>query len=90
MYYGTIMSKYEQLIWTILGQLLYSEVATNLCSFEISENITRLTFICSKSTIETLEKREICSKLTTKTPERHSGVLIVNLKHISTSLCFYC
>ena len=50
------MSKYEQLIWTILGQLLYSEVATNLCSFEISENITRVTFICSMPTIETLEK----------------------------------
>ena len=26
---------------------------------------------------------EICSKLTTKTPERHSGVFIVNFEHIS-------
>ena len=43
----------------------------------------RLTFTCSKSTIETLEKKcEICSKLTIKTPERRqlrrSGVFIVN------------
>ena len=27
-------------------------------------------FTCSKSTIETLEKCEICSKLTIKTPEQ--------------------
>ena len=49
---------------------------------------TQLTFTCLKSTIETLKKRcEICSKLTTKTPERHqwrySGVFIVNFEHIS-------
>ena len=31
--------------------------------------LTQLTFICSKSTVET-EKNEIFSKLTIKTPER--------------------
>ena len=41
---------------------------------------TQLTFTCSKSVIETLEKScEICSKLTIKTPERR----IVNFEHIS-------
>ena len=29
----------------------------------------------------TRKRREICSKLTTKTPERHSGVIIVNFEH---------
>ena len=33
---------------------------------------SQLTFACSKSTIETVQKRcKICSKLTLKTPERH-------------------
>ena len=31
---------------------------------------TQLTFTCSMSTSETLEKAEICSKLTLETPER--------------------
>ena len=31
----------------------------------------------------TRKRREICSKLTTKTPERHSGVIIVNFEHTS-------
>ena len=31
--------------------------------------LTQLTFTYSKLTIETLEKSEICSKLTIKTPE---------------------
>ena len=40
-------------------------------SFLINIVITQLTFTCSNSTIETLEKScEICSKLTIKTPER--------------------
>ena len=43
-----------------------------------------LTFTCSNSTIETVEKRcEICSKLTLKTPERRRGVFIGNFEHIS-------
>ena len=41
----------------------------------------------AKLTIETLEKCEICPKLTIKTPERRhwrrSGVLIINFEHIS-------
>ena len=49
---------------------------------------TQLTFTCSNSTIETLEKRcEICSKLRIKTLDwrhwRHSGVFIVDFEHIS-------
>ena len=52
------------------------------------ENNILLIFTCSKSTIETLdEKREICLKLTIKTPERcqlrRSTVFIVNFEHIS-------
>ena len=35
-----------------------------------SNPTNQLTFTCSKSTIETLKKCEICSKLTIKTPER--------------------
>ena len=44
----------------------------------------------------TRKRREICSKLTRKTPERHHlrrfGVFIVNFKKISHlfSMCFYC
>ena len=50
--------------------------------------ITQQLFTCSKSTIETLEKKcEICSKLTIKTPEQHqwhrSSVLLDNIIHIS-------
>ena len=45
---------------------------------------SRLTFSCSKATIET---PELCSKLTRKTPERRqwrrSGVFIVTFQHIS-------
>ena len=42
----------------------------------------QLTFTCSKSTIETLEKKwEICSKLI-KTLRR-SGVFVINFEHIS-------
>ena len=44
------------------------------------------TFTGSKSTIETLEKRKISSKLTIKIPEsrrwRHSDVFIFNFEHI--------
>ena len=36
----------------------------------IFEIHTQLTFTCSKSTIETLKKDKICSKLTKKTPEQ--------------------
>ena len=47
----------------------------------------QLTFTCSKSTLETLEKSEICSMLTIITPEwrhwRRSGALIVNFEQIS-------
>ena len=43
----------------------------------------QLTFTCSKSTIETLEKKwEICSKLTIKT-WRRSDVFVINFEHIS-------
>ena len=49
--------------------------------------LCQLTFTCSKSAIETLEKRcEICSKLTIKAPGCHwrcSSVFIVNFEHIS-------
>ena len=46
---------------------------------------SQLTFSCSKSPIETPEKRcEIFSKLTIKTPERRrSGIFIVNFETIS-------
>ena len=61
------------------------ELTTVVLSNSIFE-IIQPTFTCSKSTIETLEKRcEICSKLTIKTIERgycrHSGVFIVNFEH---------
>ena len=57
-----------------------------LARYELT--IIPVKFACSKSPIETLEKRcEICSKLTIKTPERRqwrrSGVFIVNFEHIS-------
>ena len=45
----------------------------------MQEKKGQLTFTCSKSTTETLEKSEICSKLTIKTPEGRqwrSGVFI--------------
>ena len=49
--------------------------------------MNQLTFTCSKSTLEILEKCEICSKLTMKTPERRqrrrSSVFIVNFEQIS-------
>ena len=46
-----------------------------MIAFKVSNKVTRttpfqLTFIFSKSTTETLEKGEIYSKLTVKTPER--------------------
>ena len=48
--------------------------------------VTELALTCSKSTIETLEKKcQICLKLTINTPEqcrRRSGVSIVNFEHI--------
>ena len=45
---------------------------------------TQLTFTCSNSTIETLERKcEISSKLTIKTSERRSRVFDVNFKHVS-------
>ena len=48
--------------------------------------ITQLTFTCSKSIIEKLEKGvkccEIFSKLTIKTPERHPLMLLtLNISH---------
>ena len=53
--------------------------------------LTQLTFTCLKSTIETLEKMcDICSKLTTKTPElrqwRRSDVFFVNYFRV---ICCY-
>ena len=41
------------------------------------------TITCSKLIIKTLERCEICSKLTIKTQWRRSGVFIVNLENIS-------
>ena len=38
-------------------------------------------FTYSKSILETLKRREICSKLTIKTPERRSAVFSINLIH---------
>ena len=50
----------------------------------VCKTLFRLTFPCSKSTTETLRKGiNLCSKLTITTPKRHSGLLIVNLEHIS-------
>ena len=40
----------------------------------MSPGSRRLTLTCSKLTMETLKKCEICSKLTTKTPERVTDV----------------
>ena len=56
--------------------------------------VTHQTFICSNSTIETLETEcKICSKLTIKTLERHhlrrSGISIVNFEHISHLLLVF-
>ena len=50
----------------------------------ISVLITHLTFICSRATVETLEK--VCSKLTKTSERRHwrrSGIFIANYEHIS-------
>ena len=45
------------------------------------------TFTCSKSTIKTLSRCDICLKITMKTPEwchwRCSGIFLVNFEHIS-------
>ena len=50
---------------------------------DIVIDLPQLTFTCSKSTVETLEKGvKLCSKLTIKTPER-GRVFIVNFEHIS-------
>ena len=47
---------------------------------------SQLTFTCSKSTIETLERGVKYVKSTIKTPERRhlhrSGVFIVNFEHV--------
>ena len=53
-----------------------------------TQTISQLTFTCSKSTIETLEKNIWnMLKVNNKTPELHqwrrSGVFIVNFEHIS-------
>ena len=52
----------------------------------MNRSITQLTFTCSKSTKEKLEKIVTCSKLTIKTPERRHWrrfvVFIVNFEHI--------
>ena len=58
-------------------------------------SISQETFTCSNSTIATLEKIEICSKLAIKTPKRchqgHSGVFAVNYELIShLFLVFFC
>ena len=47
----------------------------------------QLAFTCSKSTIERLEKFEICSKLKLKTPERRhfSSISIVNFELVNVS-----
>ena len=54
----------------------------------MSLNTSQLTFTCSKSTIERLEKScEICSKLTIKAPGCHwrcSGVFIITLNIFHT------
>ena len=48
------------------------------------KSFEEITFTRSKSALETLEKGEICSKLTIKTPERRqlrlSGIFIVNFE----------
>ena len=58
-------------------------------------SISQETFTCSNSTIATLEKIEICSKLAIKAPKRchqcHSGVFAVNYELIShLFLVFFC
>ena len=47
----------------------------------------QLTFACSRSTIERLEKFEICSRLKLKTPERRnfSSISIVNFELVNVS-----
>ena len=53
--------------------------------FTGTRTFLQLTFTFLKTAIETLEKSEICSKLTIKIPERRrSGVFIVNFEHIFT------
>ena len=51
-------------------------------------------FTCSKSTIETIEKHEICSKLTIKTQERSywllSELYYQLLTYFQFLQCFYC
>ena len=75
-----------------MGPFLPDLEETIFCSFLLLILLffskSQETFSCSKSTIETLEKKcEICSKLTIETPERpqsrRSGVFIVNFEHIS-------
>ena len=63
-------------------------------AFDFS-SISQETFTCSNSTIATLEKIEICSKLAIKAPKRchqcHSGVFAVNYELIShLFLVFFC
>ena len=73
---------YHSSSFKIFGHIrLQSKLSVSYCCASLSQ----LTFTCSNSTIETLEKRcEICSKLIIKTAERRgSGVFIVNFEHIS-------
>ena len=57
---------------------------TLLCSYVKATYLTQQTFTCSKSTVETPEKPDICSKLTIGIWESHhwgrSGVFIINFK----------
>ena len=61
------------------------------------EILSREIFACSKSTIETVEKSEICSKLIIKTAERQSMICSANemtVFHMNDvvlmSWCLYC
>ena len=73
-------------IYWIKSLLLFSNNATKNYSY-YNCSCSQQTFTCSKSTIKTLSRCEICLKITMKTPEwchwRCSGIFLVNFEHIS-------
>ena len=65
------------LFWMMLNLVIFRLWVTTFTQERAPQQI----FTYSKSILETLKRREICSKLTIKTPERRSAVFSINLIH---------
>ena len=62
--------KYDYFFFSFFGSQLpvngFPQITTQVTIFYVQYQLTN---ICSKSTIESLKKCEVCSKVTTSTPE---------------------